>query len=199
MVEGDECPVVQDADTITHSFGFLEVVGGENDGDAFVVPQLADNAPDLGAHRGVKTDCWLVEKQHARVRQQAAGDLDASPQAAAQRTYTVLGTFGQAEPVEQRRDAGVGGLGAHAPEPGVQPEVLDDAEFIVEHAVLEHDADPASHPQRIAPHVDTVDKRVPRRRAYEGRQDPDARALPSTVRPEKSEDLALLDDEGQVP
>jgi hypothetical protein len=105
----------------------------------------------------------------------------------------VLGAVREAELTEQRRDARLGVVALHTPEPRVQSKVLDDAELVVQHAVLEHDADPTADSERVAANVDAVNERAAGGRPHEGREDADARRLPRTVRPEETKDLAIPD------
>jgi hypothetical protein len=77
----------------------------------------------------------------------------------------------------------------------VKPQVVDAAELVVEHAVLEHDTDALPHPERIGGDAAPGDERVAGGRADERRQDADGRRLPRAVGAEEPEDLALVGSE----
>ena len=75
-------PLVHDRDPVA-VLGLVHVVRREEDRDVLARLELADVAPDRAARLRVEADRRLVEEQHARRVQQAAGDLQAALHAAA--------------------------------------------------------------------------------------------------------------------
>src|SRR5215831_15302721 len=67
--------LIHDRDAVA-VLGLVHVVGGEEDGDLLARLQLADVAPDRAARLRVEAHGGLVQEQHPRRVQQAAGDLE---------------------------------------------------------------------------------------------------------------------------
>src|SRR5690606_42155698 len=70
---GDDRAAVDDRQVAAQVLGFLEVVGGEDDGGAGGV-DLAQGLPHAAADLDVDTGGGLVEDQQARPRHHCAGD-----------------------------------------------------------------------------------------------------------------------------
>ena len=90
FLDQDELALVDDADPIGHLFGFLDVVRGEDDGDAGRL-QRSHHFPHVLAQFDVDAGGRLVEKQHLRLMRQGLGDHHAALHAAGQRDD--LGVF----------------------------------------------------------------------------------------------------------
>ena len=59
----DDVAAVDDADAVGEDVGLLEVLGGEEDGDAVLVREPADLLPERGAALRVEACRGLVEEQ----------------------------------------------------------------------------------------------------------------------------------------
>ena len=141
--------------------------------------QRADDLPEVAAGDRVETERRLVEEHHLRVGEQGAGDLQAAAHAAAVGPDDIVGALGQPDRGEQRGDPPLGVR--HAPQPRVQPQVLGAAEVVVEHAVLEDDADRAPDRDGVGPHVVAADRRLPARRPHQGGEHADRGGLARAV------------------
>ena len=62
LLDQDQLALVDDADPVGHLLGFLDVVGGEDDGRA-VLAQAADHVPHVAAKLDVDAGGRLVEEQ----------------------------------------------------------------------------------------------------------------------------------------
>ena len=91
--------VVDDGDAVA-VLGLVHVVRGHEDGDADLVAQPADVAPDGVARLRVEADRRLVEEQHRRMVQQAAGDLQPPFHAAGEGAHQRLAPLRQPDDAE---------------------------------------------------------------------------------------------------
>src|SRR5581483_6795155 len=80
-VDGDDVPVVDDRDAVA-VLRLVHVMRGEEDRDVLALLQLVDVGPDGYPRLRIEPDRRLVEEQHARSVQQAAGDLQPALHAA---------------------------------------------------------------------------------------------------------------------
>ena len=193
----DDAALVDDRDAVAHVLRLLEVVGAQDDRHAVALSQRADDLPEVAAGDRVEAERRLVEEHHLRVGEQGAGDLQPPAHAAAVGPHDVVGAIGQPDGGEQRGDPPLGVR--HAPQARVQPQVLGAAEVVVEHAVLEDDAD-------RAPDLDgSVRTSWPPTAACPlvGRTSvvstPTVVVLPAPLGPKQAEDLPGPDPEGEAP
>ena len=111
-------PSVDHDDAVGQRVGLVEVLGGEQDGDA-VGDEPADHAPHALPAGGVEPGGRLVEKQHRRAHHQAGGQVEAPAHAARVALDHAVGGVGELEQLEQ--------LGRPAPRLGApQPAELAD-------------------------------------------------------------------------
>src|SRR5215471_1216001 len=61
---GDDLPMVDDGEAVAQTLGFVHVVGGEQDGTAFLL-EGADDVPELAAALRVEAGGGLVKKEDA--------------------------------------------------------------------------------------------------------------------------------------
>src|SRR5262249_40373683 len=75
----------------------------------------------------------------------------------------------------------------------------DAAELVVEHAVLEDDANAPPHTEGVDDDVTTVHERLAGGRTYQGGEDADGGRLAGAVGPQEAEDLALVGGQRHAP
>src|SRR6185437_8310924 len=150
---GDDAAVVEHRDAVGEIIGLIQVLGGEEDGDA-VGDQPADRLPHVAAAARVQAGGRLVEEQHLRLGDQAHGQVEAPPHTAGVGGHGLAGRVDQVELLEQ------GGRPAPAFAPvevvqvGHQAQVLLAGEQQVDGGELAGDADRGAHGAGLA--VDVV-------------------------------------------
>jgi len=82
-VEGDDLPGVDDRDPVAEPLGFVEVVGGEQDGDLGAIAEASYRLEQLVADARVEADRRLVEEQPLGLGDERAGNLEPAALAAA--------------------------------------------------------------------------------------------------------------------
>src|SRR5207253_8148076 len=83
--ERDDPALVHDRDPVAESLGFVEVVGREQDRYVAARAQLLDHVEQLVPDAGIETHRRLVEKEHSRIREEGARNLEPAPLTAAVR------------------------------------------------------------------------------------------------------------------
>ena len=101
----EDLAVVDDGDAVAEFVGLFHVVGGEDDGDAFLA-EAADGVPHGDAALRVEAGAGLVEEEDLGAVGDGAGDLDALGEAAGELGGVGLGALGEVELVEQLVGAG---------------------------------------------------------------------------------------------
>src|SRR6266536_2268410 len=96
-VERDDPAGVDDRDAVAKAFGLVEVVRRQQHGHLRAAAQARDRLEEFGADARIEADRRLVEKEHARVRDERAGDLQAPALAAAVDARGSVDEIGQAE------------------------------------------------------------------------------------------------------
>ena len=84
LLDQDQLALVDDADAVGHLLGLLDVVGGEDDGDA-ALAQPAHQLPHVAAQLDVDAGGRLVEEQDLGLVRQRLGDHHAPLHAARER------------------------------------------------------------------------------------------------------------------
>src|SRR6187551_2740824 len=74
--DGDDDAVVDDGDAIAKAFGFLDVMGGHEDGALFRA-KLLDQVANLEAYLRVEAGGRFVEEEELRVVDEGKGESDA--------------------------------------------------------------------------------------------------------------------------
>ncbi len=82
VLDQDQLALVDDADPVGHQFGLLDVVRGQDDGDARG-PERPHHLPHVLAQLDVDAGGGLVEEQDLRLMRQRLGDQHAALHAAA--------------------------------------------------------------------------------------------------------------------
>ena len=93
-VEGDDFGVVHDGDAVAEDFGFVHVVGGEDDGFAFGF-DLFDEVPKVAAGLGVEAGGGFVEEENFGIVDEADGDGEALLLSAGEFFGFGVGFFGE--------------------------------------------------------------------------------------------------------
>ena len=110
LLDQDELALVDDADAVGHLLGFLDVVRGEDDGDAGGA-QRAHHLPHVLAQLDVDAGGRLVEEQDARLVRQRLGDQHAALHAAGQRHDLAVLLVPQRELLQHLLDDAPGSFG----------------------------------------------------------------------------------------
>src|SRR6202050_5413380 len=191
-VDRHDLPVVDDGDAVA-VLRLVHVVGGEKDRDVLALLQPVDVLPDGGPGLRVQAHGRLIEEQHPRRVQQAAGDFQPALHPAG------VGGHHAGPPVPQpdtlralpqpRRERRLG----HPVQLGVEAQVLLPGQVVVQGGLLEHQADVAAHGVPLGDHVVSCHPGGARRGLGQGAQDLDGGGLACAVRPEKAERLAGRD------
>ena len=187
-----EAPAVDDRHAIADALDELELVGGEDDGDAGTRALGEHLGHDVGADR-VQAGERLVEDQDRRVVDERGGELDALLIAQRQLLDVLRRALGDAEAVDP---AGGGRVGIVAAVQGreVAKQAVD-AHLRIQAALLGHVAERPLHlagDRLAAPaHVAGVG-------LQHAERDPHRRRLAGTVGADEADDLALGDVERQA-
>ena len=170
--------------------GLLQVVGGEQDGQALLVGQALDLLPHFGAHLGVEAGRRLVQEEHLRPVHERGGDVEPPLHPARVVAGDPLGRFRQAELLEQLVDP----LPELAPvdraDQSLQAQVLAPVQVDVDARGLPDDADRLAHLPRLRDRVEAGHTYTPGGGEGERGRDLDRRRLAGAVRPEQPEDRA---------
>ena len=158
----------------------------------------AQHLPHRDARDRIEPGRRLVEKEDARLVDQPARDLHAAPHAARKVSDRLVRPRRQLDGLDELRNDPIALLLRHVVELRVDQQVLADAELHVARHRLRDHADRSAHVVGLANDVEAVDDRRARRRRQQRRHHADERRLARAVRPEQTEDLALLDAEAHA-
>ena len=195
---GDDLAVVDDPDAVGEHVGLLEVLGGEEDGDAVVLREPREPPPRARSGSGCRgrssarrgRGCAGGARARARGRA-GASSRPSSPDPA-------VGGVGEADALEQLVGAWPRSCARQRLQARLQPQVLAAGEQRVERGLLQRGAD-----RRCAPPGPALTTSKPATRArargrrQERRQHQHRRRLAGAVRPEEAVDLARRDRAGR--
>jgi hypothetical protein len=184
--------VVEDGDPVGELVGLVEVLRGQEDGDA-AGREVADAVPHLPAAARVEPGRGLVEEDHPRRPGQRHRQVEAAAHPTRVRRDRARGRVGQVEAIEQLCHPTPPGAAAEMVQVGHQLQVLLACEQVVDRRELAGDPDRGPHPIRIADHVVTGYAHLAGVGRNQRRQDPHDRRLAGAVRPEQREDRARRD------
>lgn len=192
---GGDPAVVEHGDAVGEFVGLLQVLGGEEDGDA-VGDEGADDLPHGVAGAGVEAGGGLVEEDDAGVADQGHGDVQAPFHAAGVGGGGLAGGLGEVEALQQ--------FGGDPPALGAgevvqvrhEEHVLLAGDQAVHGGELAGDPDRAAHGLRSGGEIVAADADVAGVGGDEGGEDLDGGGLPGAVRAEQGEDRSFGD--GQV-
>ena len=143
---GDDVPVVDDPDPVGERVGLLEVLRGQEDGDAVLAREPRDLAPERASALHVEPGRRLVEEEDRRPVREREREVEPALHPARVAADLAVGCERQPDPLEQllRADAA---LGAGDPvQRALEPEVLAAGEQVVERGLLQRGADRRSAP-----------------------------------------------------
>ena len=112
---GDDAAVVDDPDAVGEHVGLLEVLGGEEHGDAVVAREPCDLLPERAAALRVEPGRRLVQEQHARPVDERQREVEPALHAARVALHLAVGRVGQPDALEQLVGARSGDPRAAAP------------------------------------------------------------------------------------
>jgi len=184
-------------DVVRERVGLLQVLRGEQQGDA-LLDQVADGRPDDLAAARVQAGGRLVEHQELRLDDQAGGQVDPAPLAARHRLDQLVAELADVEAVNEGVDLAAGRRLAIAAQPRHQQQVLPRGQVVLERGELPGHGDRAAHGIGLAHHVVTADDRGPARRRRQGGEHPDHGGLARPVRAEQGENRSGLDPQVNV-
>jgi len=186
------------ADTVAEPFGFLEPMGGQEDGDP-PIAQAVDQLPDLPRRHRVEARGRLVEEEHPRVGKEGSRQGDPLAEALGEGAGPVPEAPGHADRVERGQDPLTGIPRRDAVQTREVLEVVEDGQPEVEPRRFGHDGDLVPDlGARLFRHGDPGDLRGARCGSDEGRQHPHRCGLACAVGTEEAEHLSHRHVEGDV-
>ena len=195
---GDQLAVVDDRNPVA-VLGLVHVVRREEHRDPLAHAQLVDVTPDVTPGLWIEPDGRLVEEQNlpasasARARSPAAASF--RPRTCAPDPVPALGQLHHLEHRIQPR----GDLRARHPvKLSVEPEILLSSQILIQGRILEDQADPATHAERVTGNIEPSHARRTRRRRQQGAEDRDRRRLAGPIRPQEAERFARSDREAHA-
>jgi hypothetical protein len=188
VLDQNDLAVVDHADPVGHLLGFLDVVRGQDHGDA-ACAQDSHQLPHLAPQLDVDAGGGFVEKQDLRLVRQGLGDQHPALHAARQGDDLVVPLVPQSEILQQLFDVGRPGRLAEqsAAEADGGPHRLEGfgREF------LGHQTDPSPGLAVLRHDVEAVGGNGAGRRPHQTADDADQRGLAGPVRPQQRKDLAV--------
>ena len=141
---GDGPAVVDQHDAVGQHVGLVEVLGGEQQGDA-LGDEVADGRPHDLAAAGVEAGGGLVEHEQLGLDDEAGGQVDPAALAAGDVLHQLVAELADVEAVDEAVDDRGGGRVAVAAQAGHQHEVLAGGEVVLEGGELAGERDAAAH------------------------------------------------------
>nr|BFF24014.1 hypothetical protein GCM10025732_19790 [Glycomyces mayteni] len=157
--------------------------------------ELEEALPDEVAGLGVEAGGGLVEDDQFGVVDEGARDGEAALHAAGEVGDLVLGAGGELHEVEEFGGLGAGGLLPDAEVPGVDDEVLEDGEHVVEGVVLGDDAEAGADGGAFGVRVAAEDLQGAAGGLRDAADHPHGGGLPGPVGAEEAERLPAADGE----
>ena len=194
---GDDVAVVDDPDPVGERVGLLQVLGGEEDGDAVVGGEARDLVPERGAALDVEAGRRLVEEEDARPVGEREREVEPALHPARVAADLAVGGVGEADPLEQFAAALVALGLAEAVQGGLQAHVLAAGQQRVERGLLQGGADRGAHLRPFLDDVEAGDAGGAGGGREEGGQHQHRRRLAGAVGAEEAVDLALGDLRGR--
>jgi hypothetical protein len=181
--------VVDDEDLPGEPFGFLDVLGGQQQAGA-LGGQLAEDLPQRQPAAGVQPGGRLIEEQHRGRGQQARGDIQAAAHAPGVGAHQAACGAGEAEPDGQLPGTLARPAAGETVEAADHDQVLLAGQERVHRRVLPGQADQPPHRPRLLRHIEPGDPRPAPVRFEQGGQDPHHRRLPRAVRAQQPQHAA---------
>ena len=163
--------------------GLLQVVRGEQDGQALLVGQALDLLPHLGADLGVEAGRGLVQEENLRPVHERRGDVEPALHSARVVTGDAFRRILQPELIEQLLDAVFQLTAVDRADESLQAQVLAPAQIDVDARGLPDDADRRAHLLGLRDGIETYHAHAARGGEGEGGRDLDGGRLARAVRP----------------
>ena len=195
VLDQDDLALVDDADAVGHLLGLLDVVRGQDDGDAGGA-QRAHHLPHVLAQFDVDARGRLVEKQDLRLVRQRLGDHHAALHAAGQRDDLGVLLVPQRQVLQHLLD--MGGVLRLAEQAAAEADGRPHRFEGVGVQFLRHQADQRARGAIVASMSWPSTVTLPVARIDDAADDADQRGLAGAVRPQQREDLAAPDVEIDV-
>src|SRR2546426_2048588 len=135
----------------------------------------------------------LVEKQDARLVEDAPSDVGGAPHAARERPHRVIPSLEQRELTQQGVDPRPGNAVREAPQARGEAQGFRDRQVAIERGVLEYEPDAAPHGKALPHDVVSRDTRRAARGCEEGREQVNDGGLTGAVGPEQAEERPVAD------
>ncbi len=178
--------MVEDGDAVGELVGFLEVLGGEEDGDA-AGDEFADDLPHGVAGAGVEAGGGFVEEDDPRAADEGHGDVEAALHAAGVGGGGLLRGVGEAEAFQQfGGDPAARGPGDQV-QVGHEEHVLLAGDQAVDGGELPGDPDRGPYRLRVRREVVARHLGLPAVGGDQGGEDLDGGGLARAVRAEQRE------------
>ena len=175
--------------------GLLQVLGGEEDGDALLGAEAVHVAPDRLAADGVQAGGGLVKEEDGGAVDEGGGEVEAAFHPTRVGADGAVGGVLEVDDGEELVDALAAGATAQSEEPRLEREQFAAGLDVVEAGLLQGDADAAAHGARLGEDVEAVDTGGAGGGAEEGGEHTDGRRLARAVLAEEAEDGAGSDVE----
>jgi hypothetical protein len=188
-VDRHDLAVIDDRDAVA-VLGLVHVVGGQEDRNILAALQVVDVVPDRRPGLRVQANRRLVEEQHVRRVQQAAGDLQSPLHTARVGADQAVLAVPQAHHVHDLPHPGRHGRAGHPVELGMEAQVLLGGQVSVQGGVLEDQPDVAADRVALGRGIVAGHARGARRSVRERAEDLDRRGLARAVGPEEAESLS---------
>jgi hypothetical protein len=185
--------VVEHGDAAGELVSLLQVLRGEEDGDAVIGDQGADDLPHGAAAARVESGGGLVEEDDARVSHQRHGEVQLAPHAAGEGDDGLGGRLAQLEAAQQLGGPPAALSARQVVQVRHEDEVLLGGEQVVHRRELAGDADRGAHALAVAGQVVPGDPGLAGVGRDEGGEDLHGGGLARPVRTEEGEDRALRD------
>ncbi len=179
-------------------FGFFHQVGGDDDGDAFLIAQDLEILPKVAPGAGIEAGGGLVEEQNFGMMKQTLGEFDAALHASGECFYTIGRAVEQSHAGEDFIDSCFQVEAAQAVEVSLMPEVFVGGEFEIDARGLEDDADVAAQRSGLANGVEAGDGGAAGGGDHEGGKNAEQSGLAAAVRAEKAEKFGGVNLEGDA-
>lgn len=170
----------------------FQVVGGEDDADAFLV-EFGEEAPHRTAQLDVDPGGGLVEDQQARLVDQCAGDHQAPLHAAGEHPRGFVALVPQAQLGQVALGALLGDLRRDAVVAGLGHDDVEDLLELVEVELLRHHAKATLEAGRVLVEVVAEHRDRTAGLVHQGRENPDGGGLARAVGAEQGEEITFGD------
>ena len=194
---GHDPAVVEHGDPVGELVGLVEVLRGEEDGDA-AGDEIADHLPHRVTAARVQARGRLVEEDQLRVAHERHRQVEPAAHAAGVGGGRPVGGVAEVEAVEQLGGAPAARGAAEVVQVGHQDQVLAPGEQVVDGRELPGHADRGAHAVGVGGDVVAGDGQLAGVGADQRREDLDHRGLAGAVGAEQGEDRPLGDVEVDV-